>query len=169
MKEGAMGIHVPDGDGQTELKIHGGARKGAGRKRKGLENRKASISLPPDRWELIDKIQQLEEKTKSDVLAELIQIGLEQKLIELMEADGTIKWEESKMENVVSVVEVRKEFSRILLLKDMPQHEKDKHYARLMTTLESNFKIPMLRDEKFELLHPDVMRIYREISDARSL
>lgn len=89
-----MSIKIPDGDGQAELKIHGGARKGAGRKRKGLENRKASISLPPDRWELLDKIQKLEEKTRSDVLAELIQIGLEQKLICLMENDGSIKWKE---------------------------------------------------------------------------
>lgn len=92
IKPSEMSVKVPD-HGQAELKMsRGGVRPGAGRKKTGFENRKASISLPPDRWELLDKIQQHESKTKSDVLAELIQIGIETKLLELMGNDGTIKW-----------------------------------------------------------------------------
>lgn len=93
IKAPKMIVSVPDEEGQTTLKIgRGGRRMGAGRKKNG-EQRKASLSLPPDKWELVDRIKQLEGKNQSDVLAELIISGLDSKLIELMENDGTIKWE----------------------------------------------------------------------------
>ncbi|WP_169086734.1 hypothetical protein [Paenibacillus sp. PL91] len=48
------------------------------------------------------------------------------------------------------LIEVRKEFSKVLLLKDIQQDQKDYQYARLMTRLEVEFKIPLMKDEKFE-------------------
>lgn len=88
-----MKVSVPEKEGQATLKIgRGGRRSGAGRKKNG-EQRKASLSLPPDKWDLIDKIKQLEGKNQSDVLAKLIITGLDSKLIDLMENDGTINWE----------------------------------------------------------------------------
>lgn len=70
----------------------GGKRPGAGRKKRG-EQRKLSLSLPPEMWEMIDKIKAKEGSNQSDVLAELIGWGIETKRIQLMDLDGNINWE----------------------------------------------------------------------------
>lgn len=64
-------------------------------------------------------------------------------------------------------LEIQKKFSAVLLLKNIAQYQKDLSYARLMTELEQFYKIPMMRDENFERGNPDVMRVYRMISDSR--
>lgn len=75
-------VKTPD-QGQAELVIgRGGARKGAGRKPKGLENRKVSLSLSASEWESIDNVQESAGKTRSDVVAELIRLGMAAKMAE---------------------------------------------------------------------------------------
>lgn len=64
-------------------------------------------------------------------------------------------------------LEIQQEFSKILLLKDISQNEKDKQYAHFMTTLERTYRIPMMRSENYDRNNPDVMRVYRMISDSR--
>lgn len=165
-----MNIIFPEGEGQADLKTHGGARNGAGRKSSGLINRKASISLPSDRWELIDTIQQHEEKTKSEVLAQLIQIGLDIKTKELVDKDVVMNLMEKVevTDKEKELVRIRTEYSKILMLSNqLDQKDKDQRYAELMTDLEHKFKIPMMNSEAFEKKNPDIMRIYRQISDSR--
>ncbi|MNG30569.1 hypothetical protein D3C84_1162080 [compost metagenome] len=70
----------------------GGKRAGAGRKPSGLVTRKASISQAAERWELIDNLVKHYGCTQSEMLAQLLYIGMEQKKLEIMEPDGTIKW-----------------------------------------------------------------------------
>lgn len=159
----------PEGEGQADLKTHGGARIGAGRKSSGLINRKASISLPSDRWVLIDNIQQHEEKTKSEILAQLIQIGLDVKTKELADKAGVMNLMEMEVnEKEKELIRIRAEYSKILMLSNqLDQMDKDRRYAELMTDLEHKFKIPMMHSEAFEKKNPDIMRIYRQISDSR--
>ena len=49
----------------------------------------------------------------------------------------------------------------------MNQDQKDLRLAQLMTAMERKYEIPMLRNEQWE--NPFVIRIYREISNMRSL
>jgi len=64
-------------------------------------------------------------------------------------------------------LEIQKKFSAVMLLKNIAQYQKDLSYARLMTELEQFYKIPMMKDENYEHDNPDVMRVYRMISDSR--
>lgn len=163
-----MSIKVPDGEGQTTLNMHGGARKGAGRKRKG-ETRKPSITLPPDRWELLDQIQKYLGGSKSDVLAELLELGLSIKGLEMMNVDGSYVWEDETMDKESELRRIRGEYAKVLLLNDeLPQEKKDQAYANLMTEMERLFKIPAMKNAAFDLENPEVMRIYRELSNLRA-
>lgn len=51
----------------------------------------------------------------------------------------------------------------------MNQDQKDLRLAQLMTAMERKYEIPMLRNEQWERDNPFVIRIYREISNMRSL
>ena len=51
----------------------------------------------------------------------------------------------------------------------MNQEQKDLRLAQLMTAMERKYNIPMLRNEQWERDNPFVIRIYREISNMRSL
>jgi hypothetical protein len=46
-------------------------------------------------------------------------------------------------------------------------YRKDERLAELMTKMERQFRIPAFRNEAYEKANPDVMRVYRKISDAR--
>lgn len=46
---------------------------------------------------------------------------------------------------------------------------KDIELSHLMTDMEHSYSIPMLRDPQFEDHHPDVMKLYLQISLARTL
>lgn len=164
-----MDVHVPD-EGQARLVMkRGGARKGAGRKKTGLENRKASISLPPERWELLDQIHSYIGGSKSDVLAELLEIGLSIKGLEMMNTDGSYIWEGETVDKETELRRIRGEYAKVLLLSDdMTQEKKDQTYGKLMTEMERLFKIPAMRNAAYEQENPEVMRIYRELSNLRA-
>lgn len=49
------------------------------------------------------------------------------------------------------------------------QDQKDKKLAGLMTEMEIMYEIPMLRSIEWEKKHPEIISIYREISDMRKL
>lgn len=50
-----------------------------------------------------------------------------------------------------------------------PDDIKDIRLANLMTDLEKAYRIPFLRDEKFEREHPRLMAFYRKVSFSRKL
>jgi len=51
---------------------------------------------------------------------------------------------------------------------DLDQYEKDKRLAELMTTMEKEFCIPLLRDEKWESENRAVITLYRKLSLSRA-
>lgn len=66
-----------DQPGQASLIIQrGGRRKGAGRKKSPYEQRKVSLALDPDCWEIIDKLRDAKNANQSDILRELIEKSL---------------------------------------------------------------------------------------------
>ncbi|WP_042165550.1 hypothetical protein [Paenibacillus gorillae] len=71
------------------------------------------------------------------------------------------------MKEMETLLKVRAEFAKVKLNEDMPQQKKDERYGAFMTELERFYKIPIFRDEAFEIANPDLMRIYRQISDER--
>lgn len=60
--------------------------------------------------------------------------------------------------------ETRLEF---ILEMDSKQSEKDKLLSGLMTDLERNFHIPMVRDEVWEQENLEVYSLYRKVADSR--
>lgn len=55
-----------------------------------------------------------------------------------------------------------------ILHSDLPEKEKNRKYAELMTEMEHNFKIPMLRDFEWERENRAVIALYRKISLSRN-
>jgi hypothetical protein len=58
---------------------------------------------------------------------------------------------------------------RINYDKNLTQHGKDVALANLMTTMEQHYQIPMLRNPEWEARNPEVIVVYRAISDLRKL
>lgn len=56
-----------------------------------------------------------------------------------------------------------------ILLSDLTEKEKSRQFARLMSELEREYNIPVLRDEKWEKQNKPVVALYRKISMTRSL
>lgn len=52
---------------------------------------------------------------------------------------------------------------------DGSREEKDRQFARLMTDLEREYKIPILRDLEWEKKNKAVVALYRKISMSRTL
>lgn len=42
-------------------------------------------------------------------------------------------------------------------------------FGRLMTEMENAFHIPMLKDEAWDEAHPEVIALYRKVSNSRNL
>ena len=51
----------------------------------------------------------------------------------------------------------------------LTQDQKDLKLGQLMTEMEHRYKIPMLRNERWESDNPSVILIYREISNMRKI
>ncbi len=51
----------------------------------------------------------------------------------------------------------------------LPQEQRDKELARLMTLLEREFHIPLVRDSSWEKAHRSVIALYRVLSLSRDL
>lgn len=71
------------------------------------------------------------------------------------------------MDDIQRIRDIRGQFATILLNEKMTQEQKDKKYGELMTELERYYRIPALKNDEFEAKNPDLMRIYRQISNAR--
>lgn len=56
-----------------------------------------------------------------------------------------------------------------ILHSDMSEKEKARKFARLMTDMEKEFNIPVLRNEEWEKQNKPVVALYRKISMTRSL
>lgn len=56
-----------------------------------------------------------------------------------------------------------------ILFSDIPDNQKSRKYANLMTEMEQVFKIPMLRDQEWEKENRKVIALYRKISNSRDL
>lgn len=65
--------------------------------------------------------------------------------------------------------EYEKEFYFILERDDLEQERKDIQLSGLMTKMEMEFKIPMLREEQYAKENGDVIAQYRKISMSRKL
>ena len=52
---------------------------------------------------------------------------------------------------------------------DLPNGEKNRRLAALMTEMEREFKIPVLRNEAWEKENKAVIALYRKISMSRTL
>ncbi|MGG2973690.1 hypothetical protein, partial [Geobacillus stearothermophilus] len=50
-----------------------------------------------------------------------------------------------------------------------PRSRRDFLLADIMTDMEREFRIPLLRDRAEKEIAPDVLRLYRLISDSRSI
>jgi hypothetical protein len=46
---------------------------------------------------------------------------------------------------------------------------RDQKLSKLLTNIESEFSIPAYKDEKYNEENPDVMKLYRNISNERSI
>lgn len=56
-----------------------------------------------------------------------------------------------------------------IILSNLPQNEKDKRLAVLMSEMEADFNIPMLRNSEWESKNRKVIALYRKIANSRKL
>lgn len=61
------------------------------------------------------------------------------------------------------------DFQDILERDDLEQERKDIQLSGLMTEMEREFKIPLIRDAEYERENKDVIVLYRKISKSRKL
>lgn len=61
----------------------------------------------------------------------------------------------------------REQFNAIM--DSAPGRQRDLRLAALMTEMERKFRIPALKDERWESANPAVADLYREVSYARAL
>lgn len=52
---------------------------------------------------------------------------------------------------------------------ELSDNEKSVRYGNLMTDMEREYKIPMLRDKEWESKNRSVIALYRKISNSRNL
>lgn len=52
---------------------------------------------------------------------------------------------------------------------ELTRDQKDKKLATIMTEMERAYRIPILRNSAWEEENPEVIRVYKEISDMRKL
>ncbi|GED34472.1 hypothetical protein BCE02nite_56130 [Brevibacillus centrosporus] len=62
--------------------------------------------------------------------------------------------------------EIQREYEAILAL-DIKPFEKDKKLSALMTIMEGEFRIPLLRDKEWEENNKPVIAMYRKLSISR--
>jgi hypothetical protein len=56
-----------------------------------------------------------------------------------------------------------------ILHDELSEDQKSRKYANLMTEMEREFKIPMLRNEEWEKENRKIIALYRKISMSRDL
>lgn len=56
-----------------------------------------------------------------------------------------------------------------IMFSDESPDEKDRQLARLMSELERQYKIPIIRDPEWEKQNKPVVALYRKVSMSRSL
>lgn len=56
----------------------------------------------------------------------------------------------------------------VALLGEPESVRRDEQLARLMTEMERRFNIPILNDELYNWENPDIINLYRKISEART-
>ncbi len=66
----------------------------------------------------------------------------------------------------MELIEITSRYNRVLS-SQRDQYEKDKAYAAIMTDMEKQFQIPMMKDEGYEKDHSDILDLYRRISMSR--
>ncbi|MCW1312667.1 MAG: hypothetical protein OH338_04545 [Candidatus Parvarchaeota archaeon] len=66
-----------------------------------------------------------------------------------------------------SISEIKAEFE--VVNQEPSSTKKDKKLSKLMTELERDYKIPMLRDKDFEDQNKELIEIYKKISFAREV
>nr|WP_012477122.1 hypothetical protein [Heyndrickxia coagulans]ABJ99985.1 hypothetical protein [Heyndrickxia coagulans] len=64
--------------------------------------------------------------------------------------------------------EINERYEKIIL-SNTPQDEKDKQLAGLMSEMETDFNIPMLRRPEWERENRSVIALYRKIANSRKL
>lgn len=66
-----------------------------------------------------------------------------------------------------TVANFRKDFEEIL--EDPNTNRRDVRLANLMSEMEGAIRIPLLQNLEWEVQHPEEIKLYREISNARVL
>ncbi|MFZ5642568.1 MAG: hypothetical protein ACOY46_03115 [Bacillota bacterium] len=66
------------------------------------------------------------------------------------------------------LAEHNREYEKILH-SDLNNYEKSMKYGQLMTIMEKEFQIPMLRNIDFEKKNPAAISLYRKISMSRNI
>lgn len=64
--------------------------------------------------------------------------------------------------------DVKKKFEDIQNDSRLSNNQKAIEYARLMTTLEKEYNIPLTKGNEFEMLPKEIKKIYLNISKARN-
>lgn len=65
-----------------------------------------------------------------------------------------------------SLAVIQREYE-FIIKSDLTSREKDRRLGELMTTMEKNFRIPLLQDLKWESENPEVIDLYRKLSLSR--
>jgi hypothetical protein len=69
---------------------------------------------------------------------------------------------------VRSLTQINDHYEQVLNL-NLNECDKDIEYARLMNEIESDYKVPMIRNEGWENKNKKVISLYRKISISRSI
>jgi hypothetical protein len=64
--------------------------------------------------------------------------------------------------------QIRREYKEIMDA-DLSDYQRDKKLSMLMDKMKRQFGIPLFQDPAWEKANPEVIKLYRQISDSRTL
>lgn len=64
--------------------------------------------------------------------------------------------------------QIRREYQEIMAA-DLSDYKRDVKLAELMTKMERHYRIPLLRNPEWEKQNPEIIALYRQISNSRKL
>ena len=129
---------------------------------------KFEINLSDNDYDRLYVLKEKENKgnlTGNEFAAELLSEVLRIRVPKLTKQEEECKYDEM----IVRLVALEKRAEEIIGNTSLTPYQKDVSLASLMTEMECQYGVPILKDSQWESENKEIFEVYKKISDMRSL
>ena len=126
------------------------------------------INLSDNDYDRLYVLKEKENKgnlTGNEFAAELLSEVLRIRVPKLTKQEEECKYDEM----IVRLVDLEKRAEEIIGNTSLTPYQKDVSLAALMTEMEGQYGVPILKDSQWESENKEIFEVYKKISDMRSL